>query len=111
LAGAAAYSYVWIDKAYSDGVWAALSALAGFLAMMLGGALQPGLKMRHVLGSFGVGALGLNFVRILIDTTADPTAHNLFPFELAYTFVVTGAGGLAGIALGRLGLRVSGKTN
>jgi len=109
LAGAAAYSYVWLDKAYLDGVWAALSALAGFLAMMLGGALLPGVKVRPVWGSFVVGALGLNFVRILIDTAADPTAHNLLPFELAYTFIVTGAGGLAGIALGRLGLRLAGK--
>jgi hypothetical protein len=61
-----------------------------------------------VLASVLVGAVGLNLVHVGIDLTADATSHNLLPFELAYTFLVTAAGALAGIALGRLARRLTG---
>jgi hypothetical protein len=64
------------------------------------GLLSPA-KMRVVLGSVLVGAVGLNLAHVVIDLTADATSHNLFPFELAHTFFVTAVGALAGIVLGR----------
>jgi hypothetical protein len=44
-----------------------------------------------------------NIARIVIDTSADPTSHSLFPFELAITLVVgvalTATGCVAGALL------------
>lgn len=106
MAGAGSYVYVWLDpRVYKNGdglvPWVAVCALGGLLAALLSPA-----KKRIVLGSVLVGAVGLNLARIVIDTTADPTSHNLFPFELGFTCISTAAGAFAGIVLGRLGKRL-----
>jgi hypothetical protein len=104
IAGTASYLYVWLNPlTYNDVPWAALCALGGFLAALLSSA-----KKRVILGSVLVGAVGLNLAHVVIDLTADATSHNLLPFELAYTFLVTAAGALAGIALGRLARHLTG---
>jgi hypothetical protein len=97
IAGMASYLYVWLNPVTYDYVpWAALCALGAFLAALLGPA-----KKRVVLASVVSGAVGLNLAHIVIDLTADATSHNLFPFELAFTFFVTAVGAVAGIAVGR----------
>ncbi len=50
-----------------------------------------------------VGAmLVANMLRITVDTAADPTSHNLFPFELALTLVFGSAVALVGCTAGKL---------
>ena len=53
--------------------------------------------------SISVAVMGTYMIRILIDGAADPTSHNLWPFEIVFGFVKTalyaGAGALVGTAL------------
>lgn len=50
-----------------------------------------------------VGAMLLaNIVRIAVDTSIDPTSHNLFPFELAITLIYGAAFALGGSLVGKL---------
>ena len=41
-------------------------------------------------------------IRVAVETMADPTDHNLWPFELVYGFVMSLAGVIPGLLLGAL---------
>ena len=50
-----------------------------------------------------VGAmLVANIARITVDTSIDPTTHNLFPFELAITTIYGAAFAVGGCIVGKL---------
>jgi len=98
IGGATAYLYLWLNPAMSNPIlWPGLCALAGFLAF-----LMSDTTMATSLMAVLTGAFSLNVIRIAIDVAADPTSHNLFPFELAFTLLLTGAGAVIGVGLARL---------
>lgn len=127
----------------TGGLWPGLAFLAGFLATgvpywlvpyaklnLPDGLLHPGLLL------VGIAALGLRtgkaasfarsvnvtalsvpaavMVRVLVDCLRDPTAHNLWPFELVIAlmvgYAVATAGALAGIVMARV-LRLNAETD
>lgn len=47
-----------------------------------------------------VSPLAANIANIVYDLAKDPTSHNLFPFELYMTTIVTGCGALVGAVIG-----------
>lgn len=98
VAGAAAYLYLWLNPVMSNPIlWPALCGLAGFLAFLTSDTTMP-ITLMAVL----TGAFSLNVLHIAMDLAADPTSHNLFPFELAFTLLLTGAGAAIGVCLARL---------
>jgi len=103
VAGAASYLYIWLNPQTSNLVlYLAICALAGLVA-----SLQSHTKMTLALIAVMMGAFTLNVAHIARDVAADPTSHNLFPFELAFTLLITGSGATVGIALGMLAKRWS----
>src|SRR3954469_18482296 len=98
MAGAGAYLYLWLNPVISNPIlWPAVCGLAGFLAFLMSDA-----TMATTLMAVLTGAVSLNVIHIAIDIAADPTSHNLFPFELAFTLFLTGVGAAIGIGLARL---------
>ena len=98
MAGGAAYLYLWLNPVISNPIlWPGLCGLAGFLAF-----LMSDTSMAITLMAVITGAFSLNVIHIVTDVAADPTSHNLFPFELAFTLLLTGAGAVIGVALARL---------
>jgi hypothetical protein len=71
--------------------WMILGALAGVLA---GSLLRPGLRVPVLAVSSGFVLAVL--ARVAWETAADPTTHNLWPFEV----VIAGFFGLLSAALG-----------
>jgi hypothetical protein len=51
-----------------------------------------------------------NIANIIIGLSQDPTSHALFPFELAMTAVLSGAGAVVGVVLAVVVRRVSSKS-
>jgi hypothetical protein len=47
--------------------------------------------------------------RVVVDTTRDPTSHNLWPFELVIAFLVGLAGTVPGTLIGSVFRRMLGK--
>jgi hypothetical protein len=97
IAGAASYGYVWLNPRTSNILeWLALCVVAGFLTSLISDA-----KLSIALMGVVTGAFSLNVIHIGMDAAADPTSHNLFPFELAFTLLVTTSGAPIGMALDR----------
>lgn len=81
----------------SAAVWFLGAGAAGLLAGML---LRPGLgtPTLSVASGFVLAVMG----RVAVETSRDPTSHNLWPFEV----VIAGGMGLAGGLLGVLAARL-----
>ena len=98
LAGAASYLHLWLNPFMSNPIlWLALCGLAGFLAFLISDTTMAITVMAVLTGAFSLSA-----THIAIDVAADPTSHNLFPFELASTLLLTAAGAAIGVGLARL---------
>ena len=95
IAGTVSYLYVWLTPRASNLIlWLALCALAGFVTFLISDT-----KMVIALTSVVTGAFSLNLAHIVVDAAIDPTSHNLFPFELAFTLLLTAAGAAMGVGL------------
>lgn len=75
----------------SGTVWLLGAGVSGLLAGFL---LRPGLRVPvlSVVAGFVLAVVG----RVAVETSSDPTSHNLWPFEV----VIAGGIGLAGALLG-----------
>jgi len=62
--------------------------------------LRPGVVLPafSVAAGFVLAVLG----RVLVETSADPTSHNLWPFEVVIAGGIGLIGGLAGALIARL---------
>jgi hypothetical protein len=101
ISGAASYAYIWLNPRTSNILeWLALCAVAGFVTSLISDA-----NLSMALMGIVTGAFSLNVIHIGTDAAADPTSHNLFPFELAFTLLVTTSGAAIGIALEKLAKR------
>ncbi len=85
--------------------WAVL-----ILMLIAGFALTVGIKQGRyrVCGCLTLTLLALNMVMIIIDCIADPSNHNLLPFELAWIVLLTApayVGAAIASGFGRLGRR------
>lgn len=78
-------------------VWLVGGAAAGVLAGFL---LRPGMGLPTL--SVGAGFVLAVMGRVLVETSADPTSHNLWPFEVVIAGAVGLGGGLAGVLIARL---------
>jgi uncharacterized membrane protein YfcA len=78
-------------------VWLLLGALAGLLAGYL---LRQRLRIPvlAVTAGFVLAVLG----RVTVETTRDPTSHNLWPFEVIIAGGIGLAGALVGVGMARL---------
>jgi hypothetical protein len=74
--------------------WCVTAGLSGFTLRLF----SVDRKRVIFLGVVGA-AVAANVANIVYDTSRDPTSHNLFPFELAYTVVISLAGGVTGVIL------------
>ena len=63
----------------------------------------PGERWRLAAGSAFAGVHIVVLLRIVIDLAADPTSHNLAPFEFLAAALPAGAGASLGSVLGVLG--------
>lgn len=81
----------------APGTWLLLGSLAGLLAGYL---IRPGLRkpILAVATGFVLAVLG----RISVETSRDPTSHNLWPFEVVIVGGFGLAAGLLGVGLARL---------
>jgi hypothetical protein len=87
------YREVSLGARPAPGVWMLLAALAALVAFrILGGGFRW--SVAAVLAGFALAVMA----RVIVETAADPTTHNLFPFEVAYTVVIA----FPGAALGAL---------
>ncbi|MGH7681747.1 MAG: hypothetical protein ACRENN_07135 [Candidatus Eiseniibacteriota bacterium] len=78
-------------------VWLLGGAVAGVIARIL---LRPSMAVPTL--SVGAGFVLAVMGRVLIETSVDPTSHNLWPFEVVIAGGVGLAGGLVGVLLARL---------
>ena len=61
-------------------------------------------------GAILIGAVpAAVMARVVVDTTRDPTSHNLWPFELVIAFLVGLAGTVPGALIGSVFRRMLGK--
>jgi len=77
------------------------------VALIAGVAAQrSSLSFSDCVMAAGMGPAAADIVRIVIETAADPTKHNLWPFELVVSACIGAIGALVGTALpgGALGL-------
>jgi uncharacterized membrane protein YfcA len=86
-------------------VWILLGALAGLLA---GHLLRPGIRVPvlAVTAGFVLAVLG----RVGVETTRDPTSHNLWPFEIIIAGGIGLVAALIGVGAVRLLQRVRGES-
>ncbi len=56
-------------------------------------------RRRMILLGVVAAAIAADIADIAYDVSLDPTSHNLFPFELAMTGVISIAGAAVGIAI------------
>jgi hypothetical protein len=57
-------------------------------------------RFAGLLLAVGMAFPAVVFVRVAVETTADPTSHNLWPFEIAIAILVGLSAVLAGMGLG-----------
>lgn len=81
----------------APGTWLFLGTLAGILAGYL---LRPGLRwpVLAVTAGFILAVMG----RIEVETSRDPTSHNLWPFEVVIVAGFGLAAGLLGVGIARV---------
>lgn len=85
------YREVSMPENPSGTLWLLGASVSGLLAGFL---LRPGLRapVLSVVAGFVLAVVG----RVAVETSSDPTSHNLWPFEV----VIAGGFGLAGALLG-----------
>ena len=89
-----AYREVSIGARPAPGTWIALAALAGVLAFRtLGHGFWR--SVGAVLLGFALAVLA----RVVVETSADPTTHNLFPFEVAFAVAIALPGAVVGVGI------------
>lgn len=71
--------------------------LAGIAVMLVA---VPESRLRRVLSVMALCPAAVVAVRIVADTAADPTTHNLWPFELVIALLVGAAAVLPALAAG-----------
>lgn len=76
--------------------WLALGSLAGFLGGYL---LRPG--WRDPILATGLGFVLAIMVRVALEVAADPTSHNLWPFEVVIAGFFGLISGVIGVAIAR----------
>jgi hypothetical protein len=86
----------------SAAVWLLGAGASGVLAAML---LRPGwgLPILSVAAGFVLAVMG----RVGVETSRDPTSHNLWPFEVVIAGSIGFAGALLGVAAVRIVQRIS----
>ena len=89
-----AYREVSLGARPAPGTWILLAAVAGAVAFrILGRGFWT--SVGAVVAGFAIAVLG----RVVVETAADPTTHNLFPFEVAYAMAIAFPGAAAGAFL------------
>jgi hypothetical protein len=98
-----AYEQVSLPGNPSGWLWLAGAAASGALGAHLvrGGLLAP---VAAVVAGFVLAVM----LRVSVETSADPTSHNLWPFEVAIAGGIGAAGALAGAGIARLVQRATG---
>jgi hypothetical protein len=91
------YSKVSLPGNPSATAWLVLGSAAGLLAGYL---IRPRWMpaVAAVAVGFGLAVLG----RVVVETTGDPTRHNLWPFEVVIAGVIGLAAGAIGVTIARL---------
>ena len=91
------YKQVSMPSNPSGWIWLAGAAASGALGAHLvrGGLLAP---VAAVVAGFALAVM----LRVSVETSADPTSHNLWPFEVAIAGGIGAVGALAGVLLTRL---------
>ncbi len=74
-------------------------ALAGFLLAWR----APDAAVAFVPLALTLGLLGGNTALIIVDCVKDPTAHNLWPFEMVMLLVISIAAGLGAVVARKVG--------
>ncbi|HZM26217.1 MAG TPA: hypothetical protein VFB89_02580 [Gemmatimonadales bacterium] len=98
------YEKVSLPENPAGSTWFLLGAVAGLLA----GYLLKQKKRVPVLavaGGFVLAVLG----RVAVETSRDPTSHNLWPFEVAIAGVIGLGAAVVGVGLARLFQRATAK--
>lgn len=110
LAGAACACYLMVGVPYWSVPYSRLSLPSavlgpGLLAVGLASAVLLGLGMAHparVLRVIGCTVPAVVLGRVVVETVADPTSHNLWPLEAAIAAVLGAGAALPGVAAGAL---------
>jgi len=96
------YNQVSMPGNPSGMVWLLAGGAAGFLAGFL---LRPGLRWPTL--SVAAGFVLAVLIRVAVETTRDPTSHNLWPFEVIIAGGFGLAAGLLGVGIARLVQRLA----
>jgi uncharacterized membrane protein YfcA len=85
----------------SGTIWLLGAGVSGLLAGFL---LRPGLRapVLSVVSGFVLAVL----VRVAVETSRDPTSHNLWPFEVVIAGGIGLTGALLGVGAARLAQRL-----
>ena len=96
------YAQVSMPSNPSGWIWLVGAAASGALGAHLvrGGLLAP-------VAAVGAGFVLAVMLRVSVETSADPTSHNLWPFEVAIAGSIGAVGALAGVLLTRLARRLA----
>jgi hypothetical protein len=96
------YSRINMPGNPSMSVWFLGGACAGLIAGYL---LRPGIRMPtlSVAAGFVLAVLG----RVAVDTSRDPTSHDLWPFEVVIAGGIGLVAGLAGVLVARVVQRIT----
>jgi uncharacterized membrane protein YccC len=86
----------------SGTLWMSLAAAAGVVAAWLLRGRKP-VAVFAVTGGFVLAVLA----RVAVETAADPTSHNLWPFEVVIAGAIGFAGAVAGVGAARVVQRLS----
>jgi hypothetical protein len=100
LAGAVNYAaHAVLVPRFFDKSVATFAVVAFVLGILL--SFSPGGPLKKVTLSLAGGSILANLVFISLDWMKDPTSHNLFPFELAFNFVLVAVPAFVGALLTR----------
>jgi hypothetical protein len=97
------YAQVSMPENPSGSIWLLGGAAAGALGGLL---LRPG--VRTVMVSVAAGFVLAVLARVTVETSLDPTSHNLWPFEVVIAGGYGLASGLLGVVAARVGQRLAG---
>lgn len=89
-----AYREVSIGARPAPGAWLVLAAVAGVLAFR-----TLGRGFWRAVGAVLLGFALAVLARVIVETSADPTTHNLFPFEVAFAVAIALPGALVGAGI------------
>jgi hypothetical protein len=81
--------------------------LIGVIALIARGLMEA--RFLRVVLVLAAAVPAAVMARVVVDTTRDPTSHNLWPFELVIAFAVGLAGAAPGTLLGSVFRRMLGK--